>query len=129
VATHCNDCNRCRLRNTISLLSRQWPVAKSSAYYFNCRGYFLFFLPKLQPYIASKFSLTHVQFAVIIGTSIGFYDGLIGPGTGAFFSTAYLCLMGLTVVSATAHTKVLNATSNLGVTRDVLPLAAILFGR
>tara|TARA_R110001592_G_scaffold101709_1_gene287701 strand:+ start:546 stop:1322 length:777 start_codon:yes stop_codon:yes gene_type:complete len=74
---------------------------------------FFFFLPKLQPYIASKFSLTHVQFAVIIGTSIGFYDGLIGPGTGAFFSTAYLCLMGLTVVSATAHTKVLNATSNL----------------
>ncbi|TYL48871.1 TSUP family transporter [Marinomonas sp. IMCC 4694] len=74
---------------------------------------FFFFLPKVQPYIASRFSLTHVQFAVIIGTTIGFYDGLIGPGTGAFFSTAYLCLMGLTVVSATAHTKVLNATSNV----------------
>ncbi|MBJ7539227.1 TSUP family transporter [Marinomonas transparens] len=74
---------------------------------------FFFFLPKIQPYIASKLSLSHIQFAFIIGTSIGFYDGLIGPGTGAFFSTAYLCLMGLTLVSATAHTKILNATSNL----------------
>ena len=74
---------------------------------------FFFFLPKLQPYIASKVSLTQVQFALIIGLSIGFYDGLIGPGTGAFFSTAYLCFMGLSVVSATAHTKILNATSNV----------------
>lgn len=74
---------------------------------------FFFFLPKVQPYIASRFSLTNVQFSLLIGTGIGFYDGLIGPGTGAFFSTAYLCFMGLTVVSATAHTKVLNATSNL----------------
>lgn len=74
---------------------------------------FFFFLPKIQPYIASRFALSHTQFALLIGTSIGFYDGLIGPGTGAFFSTAYLCLMGMTVVSATAHTKVLNATSNL----------------
>lgn len=73
---------------------------------------FFFFMPKLQPYIASKISLTHVQFAVLIGTSIGFYDGLIGPGTGAFFSTAYLCFMGFTLVAATAHTKILNATSN-----------------
>lgn len=74
---------------------------------------FFLFLPKIQPFIASKFSLNHIQFAIIIGTSIGFYDGLIGPGTGAFFSTAYLCLMGFTLVSATAHTKILNATSNI----------------
>ncbi|MCB5161549.1 TSUP family transporter [Marinomonas algarum] len=74
---------------------------------------FFFFLPKLQPYIARRLSLSHVQFAVIIGTTIGFYDGLIGPGTGAFFSTAYLCFMGFNLVAATAHTKVLNATSNV----------------
>jgi len=73
---------------------------------------FFFFMPKIQPYIASRFSLSHTQFAIIIGTSFGFYDGLIGPGTGAFFSTAYLCLMSFTIVAATAHTKILNATSN-----------------
>ncbi|MEO9653891.1 TSUP family transporter [Marinomonas sp.] len=74
---------------------------------------FFLFLPKVQPLIASKVALSQTQFAFIIGTSIGFYDGLIGPGTGAFFSTAYLCFMGLSIISATAHTKVLNATSNL----------------
>ncbi|MCV2403650.1 TSUP family transporter [Marinomonas sp. C2222] len=74
---------------------------------------FFYFLPKVQPYIASKFSLTQSQFALLIGGSVGFYDGLIGPGTGAFFSTAYLCFMGYSIVSATAHTKILNATSNL----------------
>lgn len=74
---------------------------------------FFYFLPKVQPYVASKFSLTKAQFALLIGASVGFYDGLIGPGTGAFFSTAYLCFMGYSIVSATAHTKVLNATSNL----------------
>ncbi|WOD06288.1 TSUP family transporter [Marinomonas sp. GJ51-6] len=38
---------------------------------------FFFFLPKVQPYIASRFSLTNLQFSLIIGTGIGFYDGLI----------------------------------------------------
>ncbi|MFT2112145.1 TSUP family transporter [Marinomonas sp. 2405UD68-3] len=74
---------------------------------------FFFFLPKLQPYVASKVSLSQTAFALIIGSSIGFYDGLIGPGTGAFFSTAYLCFMGATLITATAQTKVLNATSNV----------------
>lgn len=74
---------------------------------------FFLFLPKLQPLIASRISLSQVTFALLIGTSVGFYDGLIGPGTGAFFSTAYLCFIGLGLLSATAHTKVLNATSNL----------------
>ncbi len=73
---------------------------------------FFLFLPKLQPYVASRISLSQTAFALIIGSSIGFYDGLIGPGTGAFFSTAYLCFMGATLITATAQTKVLNATSN-----------------
>lgn len=74
---------------------------------------FFLFLPKVQPFIASKVALSKNQFALLVGTSIGFYDGLIGPGTGAFFSTAYLCFMGMSIISATAHTKLLNATSNL----------------
>ncbi|WCN07954.1 TSUP family transporter [Marinomonas mediterranea] len=74
---------------------------------------FFYWLPKVQPVIASKVSLNSGQFALMVGTGIGFYDGLIGPGTGAFFSTAYLCFMGATLISATAHTKVLNATSNV----------------
>ena len=74
---------------------------------------FFFALPKLQPWIAKLVRIDMLYFAVFAGFSIGFYDGLIGPGTGAFFSTAFICLMGYSLIAATAHTKVLNATSNV----------------
>ena len=52
-------------------------------------------------------------FAVAIGTSIGFYDGFFGPGTGTFFAMSYVALLGYNLRRATAHTKALNFTSNL----------------
>ncbi len=45
---------------------------------------------------------------------IGFYDGLIGPGTGAFFMLGFVALAGYGVLRATAHTKLLNFASNVG---------------
>ena len=44
---------------------------------------------------------------------IGFYDGFFGPGTGSFIITALVALFGLGLVSATAHTKLLNLSSNI----------------
>jgi len=52
-------------------------------------------------------------FALSIGTSVGFYDGFFGPGTGSFFALAYVALLGYNLLRATAHTKVLNFTSNI----------------
>jgi len=52
-------------------------------------------------------------FAFAIGTGIGFYDGFFGPGTGTFFSIAFVSLLGHNLRKATAHTKVLNLTSNI----------------
>lgn len=45
---------------------------------------------------------------------IGFYDGLIGPGTGAFFMLGFVSLAGYGILRATAHTKLLNFASNVG---------------
>lgn len=45
---------------------------------------------------------------------IGFYDGVFGPGTGSFFMLAFVSLAGYGILKATAHTKLLNCTSNLG---------------
>ncbi|AQS46584.1 MULTISPECIES: TSUP family transporter [Thioclava] len=45
---------------------------------------------------------------------IGFYDGLIGPGTGSFFMIGFVTLAGYGVLKATAHTKLLNFSSNIG---------------
>lgn len=52
-------------------------------------------------------------FGMLIGGSIGFYDGFFGPGTGTFFTVAYVLLAGHGLLQATAHTKVLNFTSNI----------------
>ncbi|WP_087018192.1 TSUP family transporter [Thaumasiovibrio subtropicus] len=51
-------------------------------------------------------------FAFSVGTSIGFYDGFFGPGTGSLFTVCFVALGGFTLVQATARTKVLNFTSN-----------------
>ena len=46
--------------------------------------------------------------------AIAFYDGLLGPGTGAFFMLGFVMLAGYGILRATAHTKLLNFASNLG---------------
>ncbi len=55
----------------------------------------------------------HGQFALLIGFSVGFYDGFFGPGTGTFFAAAFVLLLGYNLRRATAGTKVLNFTSNI----------------
>ena len=52
-------------------------------------------------------------FAGTAAPAIGFYDGFFGPGTGSFFALAFVTLRGQDLTRATAHTKVLNLTSNL----------------
>ncbi|WIV50912.1 TSUP family transporter [Marivivens sp. LCG002] len=53
-------------------------------------------------------------FMVTFVPVIGFYDGLVGPGTGAFFMLGFVALAGFGVLKATAHTKLLNFASNVG---------------
>ncbi|KAA2236740.1 TSUP family transporter [Salinarimonas soli] len=45
---------------------------------------------------------------------IGFYDGVFGPGAGSFYMAGFVGLLGFGVLKATAHTKIVNAASNLG---------------
>ena len=52
-------------------------------------------------------------FSMTLGAGLGFYDGFFGPGTGAFFALAFVSLLGFSMKKATAHSKVLNMTSNL----------------
>ncbi|WP_038146730.1 TSUP family transporter [Thioclava atlantica] len=53
-------------------------------------------------------------FMLAVVPLIGFYDGLVGPGTGAFFMIGFVTLAGYGVLKATAHTKLLNFASNIG---------------
>ena len=45
---------------------------------------------------------------------IGTYDGMIGPGAGAFYMIGFVTLAGYGILKATAHTKLLNFSSNIG---------------
>ncbi|WP_410216710.1 TSUP family transporter [Paracoccus sp. (in: a-proteobacteria)] len=58
--------------------------------------------------------LTPAVFALSVVPFVGFYDGLIGPGAGAFYMIGFVTLAGYGVLKATAHTKLLNFASNLG---------------
>ena len=52
-------------------------------------------------------------FHLLFGLVLGFYDGFFGPGTGTFWALAYMLGLGFNMTRATAHTKVMNVTSNL----------------
>ncbi|HWA09951.1 MAG TPA: TSUP family transporter [Opitutaceae bacterium] len=57
--------------------------------------------------------LRPATFAVLFGLGLGFYDGFFGPGTGSFWTIAYVLVLGYNFPKATGYTKVMNCTSNL----------------
>jgi uncharacterized membrane protein YfcA len=44
---------------------------------------------------------------------LGFYDGFFGPGTGTFWTMAFVLGLGFNLTRATAHTKAVNFSSNI----------------
>lgn len=50
----------------------------------------------------------------LAGLGIGFYDGLVGPGTGTFLVLALTAVLHLDLVSASATAKIVNCCTNAG---------------
>ena len=48
-----------------------------------------------------------------IGLLVGFYDGVLGPGTGSFFVILIVSLLGYGFLQASVNAKVANLTTNL----------------
>ncbi|HYD98706.1 MAG TPA: TSUP family transporter [Alphaproteobacteria bacterium] len=57
--------------------------------------------------------LGFLPFSLGMGLLLGFYDGFFGPGTGSFWAIAFVVLLGYNLKKATAHTKIVNFTSNI----------------
>jgi len=53
-------------------------------------------------------------FDAVFGLALGFYDGFFGPGTGMFWTMAFVLGCGFNLTKATGYTKVVNFASNLG---------------
>ncbi|MFW0718366.1 sulfite exporter TauE/SafE family protein [Pedobacter sp. N23S346] len=54
-----------------------------------------------------------VLMATLFGLVIGFYDGLIGPGTGSFLILVFIAVLGFDFIGASAHAKIVNIATNL----------------
>ena len=48
-----------------------------------------------------------------IGTAIGLYDGLIGPGTGTFLTIAFSAVLGYSLLKSSGCAKIANLASNV----------------
>lgn len=58
---------------------------------------------------------------------IGFYDGILGPGTGSFFNLSGVALRGLEVIQSTANAKILNFSTNIASLIVFLLLGKVLW--
>ena len=70
-----------------------------------------FFILNRGPSTSNKSSSLVFIFNLIV-ILIGFYDGFFGPGTGSFFVLAFVIIKGISIMEATAITKLLNFASN-----------------
>ncbi|MCZ2404982.1 TSUP family transporter [Paenarthrobacter sp. Z7-10] len=70
----------------------------------------------------------HYLLACLIGGVIGFYDGMIGPGTGSFLIIAMVTLMGYAFLEASAKAKIVNMATNVGALLFFLPHGSLLWG-
>ena len=55
----------------------------------------------------------HYSTAILVGLAIGFYDGILGPGTGSFLVFALVGLLGYAFLQASAKAKIANVATNL----------------
>lgn len=55
-----------------------------------------------------------LKISALAALAIGFYDGIIGPGTGSFLILLLVAVMGFAFLSASAIAKVVNVATNAG---------------
>lgn len=71
-----------------------------------------------KPQMGLRHHPTHEGFAQVvrvigIGLVVGFYDGILGPGTGSFFVIGMVAVLGYGFLEATVNAKIANLTTNI----------------
>lgn len=92
-------------------------------------GVVLFFL--FRPNLGERDSNQRISpaiFHTLFGLILGFYDGFFGPGVGSFWALAFVLGLGLNLARATAHTKIMNCTSNLAALGVLAFAGKVLWG-
>ncbi|MGE9809225.1 MULTISPECIES: sulfite exporter TauE/SafE family protein [unclassified Janibacter] len=65
--------------------------------------------------------------AMLTGLVIGFYDGVLGPGTGSFFVITLVGLLGYNFLEASAKAKLANWATNLASLAVFVPQGAVMW--
>lgn len=87
-------------------------------------AYFLF-APRLSD--ADRAARLDLVLLPVMGAIVGFYDGVLGPGTGSFFTMGFVVLFGFGVTRAAGHTKLLNLASNLAALTLFIPTGNVVW--
>lgn len=66
-----------------------------------------------QPRAVTHSPVQQMVLGMLAGLIIGFYDGLIGPGTGTFLILIFIALLGYDFLHASASAKLINMATNL----------------
>ncbi len=69
----------------------------------------------------------HYAVAASLGVALGFYDGLLGPGTGTFLVLALVGVLGYNFLQASAKAKIVNFATNLGALFYFAPHGVVLW--
>ncbi|WP_369066695.1 TSUP family transporter [Kocuria carniphila] len=70
----------------------------------------------------------HYGLAVLLGGGIGFYDGVMGPGTGSFLVIGLVSVLGYSFLAASAKAKIINLATNIGALIVFTANGSILWG-
>jgi uncharacterized protein len=90
---------------------------------------FTVFRPALGEVTALRHSgRRHHGVAAAVGAGIGFYDGVLGPGTGSFLVFAMVGLLGYDFLAASAKAKIVNVATNLGALLFFVPHGSVFWG-
>lgn len=69
----------------------------------------------------------HLVTGMAVGAAIGFYDGMIGPGTGTFLVISLVGLLGYDFLQASAKAKIVNFATNAGALLLFIPHGSVLW--
>jgi uncharacterized membrane protein YfcA len=91
-----------------------------------CVGLFTIFRPEFGRHeVTSRVRSPFV--APLLGAVIGFYDGLIGPGTGMFLVFGLVSLLGNNFLGASATAKFVNVATNVAALAIFIPGGHVLW--
>lgn len=87
----------------------------------------------LRPHLGATTALRftgrgHLLVACGIGVGLGFYDGVLGPGTGTFLVICLVSVIGYNFVAASAKAKIVNFATNLGALALFIPTGSVVWG-